>query len=200
MKDSEFKRLGHNAGDSKVATLVVRESCLTLYRAKGHTRRCGWRTGVHHIGGFREESYFSLEHARQACERRIPKELLWIVDDPFGNAICLGLSGMQRGRMYFWSHECEPDDEHWDGGAETAGNVYLLAGSFAECVAGLRRHEGATRGAAGRASASTVVEIVVTGASFVANCTKKHSSCDAGHYITSPCTRRARTRARDRQR
>src|SRR5580658_1299073 len=56
---------------------------------------------VNHIGGFRNESYFSLEASRenyQTDDLRIPRELLWIADDPFGNAICLGISGEHRGR------------------------------------------------------------------------------------------------------
>jgi len=96
--------------------------------------------GVHHIGGFRDEDYFSLEHARRIYEGRIPRDLLWVMDDPFGNAICLGLNGSHRGRLYFWSHESEPDDD-WDGAVETAGKVHLLANSFAEFVAGLRHRE-----------------------------------------------------------
>ena len=40
-----------------------------------------------------------------------------------GNAICLGLSGEHRGRVYFWDHENEPDPDEWDGEVETAGNL-----------------------------------------------------------------------------
>jgi hypothetical protein len=96
--------------------------------------------GVHHIGGFREESHFSLEAARecyQGEELRIPQELLWIMDDPFGNAICIGISGPYHGRVYFWDHEEEPDPEEWDGSVETAGNIQLLANSFTDFLAGL---------------------------------------------------------------
>src|SRR5262245_50762223 len=97
--------------------------------------------GVHHIGGFREESHFSLEERRDTYQSdqppRIPHELLWVMDDPFGNAICLGISGPYRGRVYFWDHEQEPDSEDWDGSVETAGNLQLLAGSFTDFVAGL---------------------------------------------------------------
>jgi hypothetical protein len=98
--------------------------------------------GVHHIGGFRQENYFSLASARdcyQGSDQRIPKALLWIMDDPFGNAICLGLTGKHRGRVYFWDHECEPDPDDWDGQVETAGNILLLANSFTDFVAGLRQ-------------------------------------------------------------
>lgn len=97
---------------------------------------------VNHIGGFREESYFSLESSRenyQTDEIRIPKDILWIADDPFGNAICLGIIGKHRGRVYFWDHENEPDPDGWDGQVESAGNIDLLANSFKEFVTGLQR-------------------------------------------------------------
>jgi hypothetical protein len=97
--------------------------------------------GVHHVGGFRKQSYFSLDWARRCYqdddELRIPRELLWIMDDPFGNAICLGITGPYRGGVYFWDHEEEPDPEEWDGSVETAGNLQLLAKSFTDFVAGL---------------------------------------------------------------
>jgi hypothetical protein len=63
------------------------------------------------------------------------------MDDPFGNAICLGVSGKHRGKVYFWDHEHEPDEEDWDGRVETAGNVKLLAASFTDFVAGSRELE-----------------------------------------------------------
>jgi hypothetical protein len=94
--------------------------------------------GVHHIGGFREESSLSLERKRELYAGSIPDELLWIMDDPFGNAICLGIQGPHRGNIYFWDHEMEPDPDDWDGQVDTAENVSLIAGSFTEFVAGLK--------------------------------------------------------------
>lgn len=94
--------------------------------------------GVHHIGGFREESYFSLQSARDAYRGRIPNDLLWIMDDPFGNAICLAIRGPRRGCVYFWDHELEPDPGEWDGAIATASNLQLLAQSFTDFVSGLR--------------------------------------------------------------
>ena len=93
--------------------------------------------GVHHIGGFRDESCFSLSWTRDCYEGRIPDELIWINDDPFGNAICLGIAGDHRGRVFFWDHENEPDED-WNGSVDTAGNITLIANSFTEYVAGLR--------------------------------------------------------------
>jgi hypothetical protein len=99
--------------------------------------------GIHHIGGFRAEDYFSLHSARQAYDGRIPRDLAWIMDDPFGNAICLGVAGEHRGRVFFWDHELEPDDERWDGSVESAGNLTVLANSFTEFVAGLKPNDDA---------------------------------------------------------
>ncbi len=69
---------------------------------------------------------------------RIPDDLLWIADDPFGNAICIGIRGRYFGKVYFWDHEREPDEKTWDGSVETAGNIQFLANSFRQFVAGLK--------------------------------------------------------------
>jgi hypothetical protein len=98
--------------------------------------------GVHHIGGFRtEKSYFSLEDSASVYEGRIPRDLMWIMDDPFSNAICLGFTGEHHGKVFFWDHEQEPDSASWDGGLETAGNVSLLANNFIDFVTGLQPNE-----------------------------------------------------------
>jgi hypothetical protein len=59
------------------------------------------------------------------------------MDDAFGNALCLGVAGDLRGRVYFWDHEKAPAAGAWNGRLETAANVRLLAESFTEFVAGL---------------------------------------------------------------
>lgn len=97
--------------------------------------------GVHHLGGFRKQWHFSLTEHRDCYDGRIPEGLLWVADDPFGNAICVGLIHPHRGRVYFWDHEAEPDSEDWDGQVETAGNVTLLANTFSEFVSGLKPSE-----------------------------------------------------------
>lgn len=111
------------------------------YRFKGPTPGGEtWYAYVHHIFGFRAEPHFSLRFNRGCClsgESQFPCALLWIMDDPGGNGICIGLTGKQRGRVYFWIHDMQPDPEEWDGQVETASNVILLANSFADFVAGI---------------------------------------------------------------
>lgn len=98
------------------------------------------QAGVHHVGGFREESHFSIPETRAVYGGRIPAPLLWIMDDPFGNAICIAVGGERHGAVFFWDHEDEPDPDTWDGRMESAGNIGLLANSFTEFVAGLSSH------------------------------------------------------------
>ena len=95
--------------------------------------------GVHHVGGLRsdDESY-SLRWARecyQGARPRIPLELLWIMDDPCGNAVCLGVKSAARGKIYFWDHELESAE--WDSALDSAPHLTLLAESFTEFIRGL---------------------------------------------------------------
>ena len=41
-----------------------------------------------------------------------------------GNQICLGISGKYRGKIYFWIHDMESDEE--------MDNMFFLAHSFDE--------------------------------------------------------------------
>jgi hypothetical protein len=71
----------------------------------------------------------------------MPRELLWIMDDPFGNAIGVCVTGPKRGAVYSWDHDREPRPEEWNGSIETAENVSLLANSFTDFIAGVRPAE-----------------------------------------------------------
>jgi len=61
--------------------------------------------GVHHIGGFRKEEHFSLRSHYDSLREFLPADMIPIADDPFGNAICLGIRGANVGKIYFWDHE-----------------------------------------------------------------------------------------------
>jgi hypothetical protein len=85
----------------------------------GATSASGSVAGVHHVGGFRQDYGASLEARRERFQTGdpppIPRELIWIMDDPSGNPICLGITGEHRGRVYFCDHERGPDPDTWDG-------------------------------------------------------------------------------------
>jgi hypothetical protein len=115
------------------------------YRFKGPTPSGTTRFAfLHHVCGFREEPHFSLRFNRNCClsgDSLFPRALLWIMDDPGGNGICIGLTGPYRGRVYFWIHDEQPDPDEWNGEVETASNVILLADSFSAFVAGIGPRE-----------------------------------------------------------
>src|SRR5262249_51415156 len=90
------------------------------------------------IHGGRGGGADSLSYNREFIGDRIPRSLIWIMDDPGGNLICLGVSGPDRGRVYYWDHECEPGPDGWDGRVETAENIHLITGSFAQFLGGIR--------------------------------------------------------------
>jgi SMI1/KNR4 family protein SUKH-1 len=73
----------------------------------------------------------------QVSEQRIPRELLWIGDDAFSRAVCIGLGDKYRGKVYLWDSDHEPGSA-WNGKVETAGNIDWLANSFAEFITSLR--------------------------------------------------------------
>lgn len=79
----------------------------------------------------------SFQEEMRCFSGGIPTELLVIASDCFGNGICIGISGDARGKVYFWDHELEgQNEEDWDGSVETCQATTLHASSFAEYIAG----------------------------------------------------------------
>jgi cell wall assembly regulator SMI1 len=66
--------------------------------------------GVHHIAGFREEKHFSLPWRCNSLREFLPPDVIPIADDPFGNAICLGIRSQGFGKIFFWDHESANDE------------------------------------------------------------------------------------------
>jgi hypothetical protein len=95
---------------------------------------------VRYFPGLHDGPYYhNLEYPQRTYrdQNRMPPELVPIASDPFGNWVCLGVAGEHLGRVYFWNHEREADEDEpptWD-------NLRLLAGSFTEFVAGLQPYE-----------------------------------------------------------
>lgn len=93
--------------------------------------RVDWLFGIN-TGAY----YNDLEqHFDMVRERRVPANLLPIANDPGGNLICLSTAGAEVGTVYFWDHEFEVGN---DGDPPTYDNVFFIAGSFDEFLAGLR--------------------------------------------------------------
>ena len=68
---------------------------------------------------------------------RVPSGFLPIGGDPFGNQICLAISGDHYGEVWFWDHE----EESYDNEEPTMDNMVLIAKSFTDFIDGLYEYE-----------------------------------------------------------
>ncbi|HDR3890005.1 TPA: SMI1/KNR4 family protein [Bacillus cereus] len=60
----------------------------------------------------------------EVLEGEKPEDFISIANDPAGNEILLGINGDFQGKVYFWIHDIEPEDE--------MDNMFILADSFVE--------------------------------------------------------------------
>lgn len=79
-------------------------------------------------------SYAEIEDALETYlgedETRIPRRLLPIAEDSFGNLICLSLRGEDVGKVYFWDHEEELEQKRTKTGDVNDAAISLIADSF----------------------------------------------------------------------
>jgi len=74
-----------------------------------------------------------LEKTNQIFENRIHKSFITIGDDPGGNQFLLGVKGKFKGKIYFWDHNTELDNDVFVEN-ELPGNMYLLTDNFNEFI------------------------------------------------------------------
>ena len=65
-------------------------------------------------------------------EKRIPSDIFPIAEDPFGNMVCVSVASGDYGKVYFWDHELEFEDNY--------GNLSLIANSFNEFIHKLKEN------------------------------------------------------------
>lgn len=94
---------------------------------------------IHGFLGIHTGPDWQLERACSVYAQRIPCDLLAIASDDFGNAVCLGITGPRRGKIYFWDHEDELDEN--GRRRQDYGNVYLVASGLGEFLNNLKELE-----------------------------------------------------------
>jgi len=83
---------------------------------------------IHYFYGVGDEApHVQILRAFNIFKGRIPKGLIPIADDPFGNQICIVTEGNEIGIIYFWDHE----NKH---SPPTFRNMYNLAPSFDDFI------------------------------------------------------------------
>ena len=78
-------------------------------------------------------SYTNLEEVNALYSDRIPSNLIAFADDPFGNAICIGIGSDNLGKVFFWNHELESEYKK----EPSKESPTLVAESFSEFLSGL---------------------------------------------------------------
>ena len=73
-----------------------------------------------------QDSPIDIISAYRVFNGRVPSECLPIGCDPGDNQICLVTSGIKQGKIYFWDHEEEADEDE----EPTYSNMYLIADSL----------------------------------------------------------------------
>lgn len=110
----------------------------------GHPEPCSFR--FKGADGFENESLigrfyaihdekddnFETTHTFFKNNGRIPPNVAPIAYDPFGNRVCISLSGPDRGTVYFWDHELELERPGYQ-------NLAFVAKNFTEFI--LMLHE-----------------------------------------------------------
>lgn len=64
----------------------------------------------------------NLAKVFEVLDGELPQGFISIGNDPGGNEICIGISEEYFGKIYFWIHDMESDEE--------MGNMFFLANSF----------------------------------------------------------------------
>jgi cell wall assembly regulator SMI1 len=75
----------------------------------------------------------NLENQWNVFKNRIPYTIIPFASDPFGNQLCIGVTGDEKGKVYFWDHEMEGEEDE----QPYYENVYKIAESFQDFLSGL---------------------------------------------------------------
>ena len=98
----------------------------------------GWEGEASAVSSFfsiSDDKEAGLESEILSFKARIPDSIIPIGTDPGGNLICIGIADTNRGKVYFWDHEDELD-ENGESKLDFS-NTYLVAGSFDEFMENL---------------------------------------------------------------
>jgi hypothetical protein len=80
---------------------------------------------------------YDLENMWNIFKARVPNKMVPIARDPGGNLILIGLAGEVEGKVYFWDHEEEADDDE----EPDMTNVYLISDNFDDFLDSLYESE-----------------------------------------------------------
>lgn len=114
--------LKHNGGTPKPNTFIFIEKSIQSNSLVDF---------FHAIYDAGSDGNLELDYNYFRSSSRIPPNIVPIAGDPFGNFICLSVAGNDKGKMYFWDHESEPQNSSYE-------NLSLIADSFTKFLSILK--------------------------------------------------------------
>jgi hypothetical protein len=87
-----------------------------------------------------DTKYSTLEAAIDTYTGRMPETVIPIADDGGGNKVCIGIRGNELGKIFYWDHNNEWDEEDYvDEGLPVPEdlpfqNCHLIADSFSDFI------------------------------------------------------------------
>lgn len=93
-----------------------------------------WSGGVRDFFGLGVDSWEDLRHYYALYEDRVPKQMLPIANDDGGNLLLLALKDVEKGKIYFWDHNEESEDDE----LPSYENIYFVANNFTEFLKNLK--------------------------------------------------------------
>ncbi len=83
--------------------------------------------------GLYDGEYDNLKKYLEVYKGRIPANMIPVAHDPGGNLICLALTGDDAGKIFYWKH----DEEVEENETPDYRNIYFVAQSFDEFLSSL---------------------------------------------------------------
>jgi hypothetical protein len=108
--------------------------CFVIPGFHGHGSSLNSFYGIHD-----DAPHHQLDRALKTYQDRVPDDLIPIAYDAGGNVICIGWTGERLGKIYFWDHEDEIDEEGCF--RQDYRNVFLVANSLQEFLDNLMTYE-----------------------------------------------------------
>lgn len=93
-----------------------------------------WTGGVRDLFGFDLDNFRSIDFFADMRGDRVPENMIPIGVDDGGNFILLALNGQEKGKIYFWDHNEESEDDE----PPSYDNIYFVANNFTEFLKNLK--------------------------------------------------------------
>ena len=108
------------------------DKCLSYFQDNGINKKCilNWILSISNDEYDNLETYIKIFKIYQ---KRLPDNLIPVGNDSGGNLFCISTYGNDGGKMYFWKHEFEVEDDQ----EPSYSNLFFIADSLENFIENL---------------------------------------------------------------